>query len=102
MVVKIVVTSYPQYTFVKDSINYFQKTIPVDIQHHYTAKRISFSLRTRFRRNAEVAAKVIASKLHSYWLSLRLTTLDLPAAHLLKSIPSNAVAMYLYSVTSQF
>ena len=88
MVVKIVVTSYPQYTFVKDSIYYFQKTIPVDIQHHYTAKRISFSLRTRFRRNAEVAAKVIASKLHSYWLSLRLTTLDLPAAHLLKSIPS--------------
>ena len=102
MVVKIVVTSYPQYTFVKDSINYFQKTIPVDIQHHYTAKRISFSLRTRSRRNAETAAKVIASKLHSYWLSLRLTTLDLPAAHLLKSIPSNAVAMYLYSVTSQF
>ena len=87
MVVKIVVTFNPNNTFVKDSIYYFQKTVPVDLQHHYTSKRISFSLRTRSRRNAESAAKVIASKLHSYWLSLRLTTLDLPAAHLLKSIP---------------
>ena len=86
MVVRIVVPSYPQYTFVKDNIFYFQKMIPVDLQHHYTSKRISFSLRTRSRRNAETAAKVIVSKLHAYWLSLRLTTLDLPAAHLLKSI----------------
>ena len=95
MVVKTVVTSYPQYTFVKDSIYYFQKTIPVDVQHHYTSKRISFSLRTKSRRNADTAAKLIASKLDSYWLTLRLNMIDVPAAHLLKTsytsvIPSNA------------
>jgi hypothetical protein len=84
MVVKIVVPSYPQYTFVKDSIFYFQKMILGDVQHHYTPKRISFSLRTRSRRNAETAAKVIVSKLNAYWLSIRLTTLDLPASHLLR------------------
>jgi hypothetical protein len=93
MTVRTVLTFHPPYTFVKDSIYYFQKTIPVDIQHHYTSKRITFSLRTRSRRNADTVAKVIVSKLHAYWLSLRLTTLDLPAAHLLKSIPHRYIVL---------
>jgi len=92
MVVKIIVPSYPQYTFVKDNIFYFQKTIPVDLKYPYTSKRISFSLRTRSSRNAEAAAKVIVSKLHAYWLSLGLTTLNLPAALLLKPIHTVALS----------
>jgi len=87
MVVRIVVTYNPQYTFVKDSIYYFQKTVPVDLQHHYKSKRISFSLHTRSKRSADTASKAILSKLYAYWLNLRLSTLDLPASHLLKSIP---------------
>ena len=87
MVVRTVVTFNPQYTFVKDSIYYFQKTVPVDLQHHYKSKRISFSLHTRSKRSADTASKAIVSKLYAYWLNLRLSTLDLPASHLLKSIP---------------
>lgn len=87
MVVRIVVTYNPQYTFVKDSIYYFQKTVPVDLQHHYKSKRIYFSLHTRSKRSADTASKVIVSKLYAYWLNLRLSKSDLPASHLLKSIP---------------
>jgi len=61
------------------------------VQHHYTSKRISFSLRTKSRRNANTAAKVIASKLDSYWLTLRLNMIDVPAAHLLKSIHTSVI-----------
>jgi integrase len=87
MNVRIVVTSHPPYTFVKDSIYYFQKTVPVDLQHHYKSKRISFSLHTKSKRSADTASKAIVSKLSAYWLNLRLTTFDLPASHLLKSTP---------------
>jgi integrase len=85
MTVRIVVTSHPPYTFVKDSIYYFQKTIPVDLQHHYKSKRISFSLRTRSKRRAEETSRAIESKLNAYWLNLRLSTCNLPGSHLLKS-----------------
>jgi integrase len=85
MNVRIVVTSNPPYTFVKDSIYYFQKTIPVDLQHHYKSKRISFSLRTRSKRRAEETSRAIESKLNAYWLNLRLSTCNLPGSHLLKS-----------------
>jgi len=44
MNVRIVVTSHPPYTFVKDSIYYFQKTVSADFQGHDKSKRISFSL----------------------------------------------------------
>ena len=87
MNVRIVVTSHPPYTFVKDSTYYFQKTVPVDLQHHYKSKRISFSLHTKSKRSADTASKAIVSKLSDYWLNLRLTTFDLPASHLLKSTP---------------
>ena len=85
MNVRIVVTSHPPYTFVKDSIYYFQKTVPVDLQHHYKSKRISFSLRTRSKRRAEETSRAIESKLNAYWLNLRLSTCNLPGSHLLKS-----------------
>jgi len=85
MNVRIVVTSHPPYTFVKDSIYYFQKTVPVDLQHHYKSKRISFSLRTRSKRRAEEISRAIESKLNAYWLNLRLSTCNLPGSHLLKS-----------------
>jgi integrase len=85
MNVRIVVTSHPPYTFVKDSIYYFQKTVPVDLQHHYKSKRISFSLRTRAKRRAEETSRAIESKLNAYWLNLRLSTCNLPGSHLLKS-----------------
>ena len=85
MNVRIVVTSHPPYTFVKDSIYYFQKIVPVDLQHHYKSKRISFSLRTRSKRRAEETSRAIESKLNAYWLNLRLSTCNLPGSHLLKS-----------------
>ena len=85
MNVRIVVTSHPPYTFVKDSIYYFQKIVPVDLQHHYKSKRISFSLRTRSKRRAEETSRAIESKLNAYWLNLRLSTCKLPGSHLLKS-----------------
>ena len=85
MNVRIVVTSHPPYTFVKDSIYYFQKTIPVDLQHGYKSKCISFILRTRSKRRAEESSRAIESQFNAYWLNLRLSTCDLSGSHLLKT-----------------
>lgn len=35
------------HSFVKDGVFYFNRRIPKDIQHQYTSRKISYSLRTR-------------------------------------------------------
>ena len=84
-----VVTNPPKYTFLKDNIFYFQKSIPVDLRDHYLCSRILFNLRTEFRRNAETSAKYFLSKLEAYWLSSRTSCQIIPAPHLLAKYDVN-------------
>ena len=74
---------HPKYTFVKNGIYYFSRSVPTDLRCFYSKPRIIQSLRTNSQSRALTAAKVFTSRLDDYWLSLRLKTSDVPAAHLL-------------------
>jgi len=76
---------HPKYTFVKENVYYFSKTIPHDLQHHYSKPRIVISLKTKSSNRAATASRMMLAKLEDYWLGLRLKDTEIPAAHLLRS-----------------
>ena len=59
---------------------------------HYKASRIIICLKTNRKDTAVRSAKSIAQRLEDYWLSLRLSKLDVPALHLLRDKPLSASA----------
>ena len=84
---------HPKYTYQKDNIYYFSRSVPVDLRSFYKKTRIVQSLKTSSPLKASNASKVFASKLDDYWLGLRLKQIDVPAAHLLvNGLPINDVA----------
>ena len=85
---KMVETSHPKYTYLKRGVYYFCKAVPVDLIHYYTKDRVVQSLRTKSRTKARHASLTLAVRLEDYWLSLRLKKAEVPAAHLLKAVPS--------------
>ena len=76
---------HPKYTYQKDNIYYFSRSVPVDLRPFYTRPRIVQSLKTSCSRSANQAASNYSAKLDNYWLGLRLNTVDIPAARLLCS-----------------
>ena len=64
--------------------------MPKDIQEHYTSSRVVICLKTKRRDSALKASCSIAQRLEDYWLSLRLSKLDIPALHLLRDKPLSA------------
>ena len=76
---------HPKYTFIKDDVYYFSKTVPNDLRHHYNKPRIVLSLRTKSCNLAAKASRSMLFKLEEYWLGLRLRETEVPAAHLLRS-----------------
>lgn len=72
------------FSFVKDGVFYFSRRIPKDLQHHYTSRKISYSLRTRSAPVAASRATRAAQKLDEYWYHLRVRECDLPGKHLLR------------------
>ena len=69
---------------------YFVRRVPKDIQEHYTSSRVVICLKTKRRDSAVKASRTIAQRLEDYWLSLRLSELDIPALHLLRDRPLTA------------
>ena len=78
--------------------------MPKDIQEHYKSSRVFICLRAKRRDNAVKASLSIAKRLEDYWLSLRLSKLDIPALHLRRDKPlpasysktlSEALELYL-------
>ena len=57
------------------------------MQEHYRASRIIICLKTTRKDTAVRSAKSIAQRLEDYWLSLRLSKLDIPALHLVRDKP---------------
>ena len=85
---------HPKYTYQKDNIYYFSRSVPVDLRSFYKKPRIVQSLKTSSPLKASSASKVFASKLDDYWLGLRLKQIDVPAAHLLiNGLPTNDVSL---------
>ena len=78
-------SKHPKYTYTKDNIYYFSRSVPADLRCFYSKPRIIQSLKTNSALRAKTASKVYAAKLDDYWLGLRLKRLDVPAANLLLS-----------------
>jgi integrase len=79
--------SNPSYVFLKGNTYYLNRHVPLDIQPHYKSNRVIVCLKTNRRDLAIRSAKSIAQRLEDYWLSLRLSKLDIPALHLLRDKP---------------
>ena len=91
--------SHPRYTYKKRGVFYFSKAVPKDLRHHYLKPRIVQSLRTKSQPQARYAALKLASRLDDYWLTLRLREVEIPAAHLLRSVPSQNIHSTLPTIT---
>ena len=91
--------SHPKYTYKKRGVFYFSKSVPTDLRHHYLKPRIIQSLRTKSQPQARYAAQKLASRLDDYWLNLRLKEAEIPAAHLLRSVPSQNIHSTLPTIT---
>ena len=76
-----------QYLWLKGETYYFNRRVPMDMQGHYKASRIVICLKTTRKDTAARSAKSIAQRLDDYWLSLRLTNIDVPALHFLRDKP---------------
>ena len=95
---KMVDTFHPRYTSTKRGVFYFSKTIPLDLRHHYKKSRFIQSLKTKSKSQANRASQVLRNRLEDYWLSLRLKEMQIPAAHLLHSVPSKNLDSTLPSI----
>lgn len=82
-------TNHPPYTSTKLGVYYSSKTVPTDLREYYSKRRIVFSLKTKSRTQASRTSKSLLAKLESYWDSLRLQNIDIPAAHLLVNTSNN-------------
>ena len=78
------------YLWIKGATYYFNRRVPKDIQPHYSSSRIVICLKTSRRDSALRTARSIAQRLEDYWMSLRLSTLSIPAKNLLKNIVSTS------------
>ena len=92
------------YLWRKGSTYYFVRCIPKDIQEHYSSSRVVICLKTQVRDKALRLSRSFAQRLEDYWLSLRLSKIDVPAVHLLRDKPvttsttqslSEALELYL-------
>ena len=75
------------YLWLKGDTYYFNRRVPKDMQGHYKSSRIIICLKTTRKDTALRSAKSMAQRLEDYWLSLRLSQLDMPALHLLRDRP---------------
>ena len=80
------------FSFNKNGIYYFERRVPRDLLKHYSASKISYSLRTRSSAVAASRASRAAQQLDEYWYHLRIRDVDLPGKHLLRMAQSGQVA----------
>jgi hypothetical protein len=80
------------YSFTKKGIYYFERRVPRDLRKHYSASRISYSLRTRSSAVAASRATRAAQQLDEYWYHLRIRDAELPGRHLLRMAQNANVA----------
>ena len=79
-----------QYVYQRGTTYYFVRRVPKDVQEYYKSSRIVICLKTSRKDRAIRFGMSIAQRLEDYWLSLRLSKLDIPALHLLRDEPLSA------------
>ena len=93
------------YLYKKRGVFYFTKRVPCDVKSYYKSDRIVICLRTKSNVSAIRASKSLYQKLHDYWMSIRLTKMQVHAEHILVSKPpvdSNSNAPLLYEALSTY
>ena len=81
------------YVYARDSIFYFNRRIPKDLQHHYRCDRIVVSLHTKSPHAAKTKSVTLAAQLDEEWFTLRCRQKDNPLRKLLGDVehePSTA------------
>ncbi|MDG1935538.1 MAG: hypothetical protein P8I83_03850 [Paracoccaceae bacterium] len=80
----------------KIGLYYFTRHVPNDLQRHYDKPRIVMCLKVRSKIVALKASQSPASKLDDFWLQMRISNMDVPAANLLtKGQPKKNVSHHL-------
>jgi integrase len=75
----------PSYIFLKGNTYYFNRHVPKDIRSYYKSNRVIICLKTKQRFKPLRAAKSIAQRLEDYWLSLRMSNIDIPGLNLIRN-----------------
>ncbi len=77
------------YIFLRNNVYYFSRRVPLDMECHYSAKRIVKSLKTRSKRIALRGSNQISFQLETYWNSIRVEqiTKGLVSAPVVKVTP---------------
>jgi len=65
------VVAQNSYLYLRNNVYYFSRRIPLDMEYHYSSKRIVKSLKTRSRRIALRGSNHISFQLETYWTSIR-------------------------------
>ena len=78
----IVDKSCASYLYQRRGVYYFSKQVPCDVRQHYKRDRVVLCLKTKSVNRANRICDSILQRPHDYWLSLRLSAMPLPAAHL--------------------
>jgi len=76
--------SCASYLYKKRGVYYFSKQVPSDVQQQYKCNRIVICLKTKSFSRASRMRGSILQRLYDYWLSLRLSAMQLPAQHLMR------------------
>jgi hypothetical protein len=83
------------YLMNKGGVFYFTRHVPNDLQCHYARPRIVICLKTRSKNPALKASHSLASKLDDFWLKMRISQMEVPAAELLiKGQPTNTFTSF--------
>ena len=93
------------YLYKKRGVFYFSKRVPCDVRSYYKRDRIVICLKTKSSVSAIRASKSLYQRLDDYWISIRLTNMQIPAEHLLMSKPlvnSNSSAPLLSEALSTY
>jgi integrase len=68
----------------RDGRYYYVRHIPKDLTHHYTVRRLCFSLKTNSDSIAIRFSKSITQRLDDYWFGIRLKNMDVPSVDKVK------------------
>ena len=85
----------PSYIFLKGNTYYFNRHVPFDVRSYLKLNRVILCLKTKQRFEALSAVKSIAQRLEDYWLSLRMSNIDIPGLHLIRNnlqAPSKSIS----------
>ena len=65
------VVTQSSYLYLRNNVYYFSRRVPLDMECHYSSKRIVKSLKTRSKRIALRGSNQISFQLETYWSSIR-------------------------------